>query len=511
MSYNLKNTSKLPSFDPYQASRRSENRTGHMEKRGPAVYTPNLNCRIKKQIAEPFSLKLYSQGGKLKEEDRFYGNVKQNKSLDNLLHNQKQNVQMENQNHNIKHIKKEKKLSDLMALYFKGELEKRSQDSATKYLRSQMTPLEREVFDNSEVDKFRYMKHMVGTNEVALNHYRTKQAVMDHFSVQNPSAKRNEENVILKDIAEGMKKLNKKGESVPVDTEERDHGATSAPISMDLERTTTGIIPSAVETIASNNPDAIGRLISQSEEEANELSFGIAPVFSDFDNLITMDENYQALRNGFEYIKRWGYDADQVDEDQIEEMRELISRLAQNQDAKPQEVLKILFDNLGIREGLRRSWMYHLFPTNNSDTSTLSGYDPATVSTATKKIPDFSRDYGRITSASDPGNIGLDLNLLSTGREIALRGGLDEWNQDGREAMSGDISDIDMDESPTTRGRGRPKGSKNQPSTSTSKDFDKFSQPSPSQSYADRFISAISFSPTARPLQDGRWAYRINP
>ena len=243
MPYTLKNNSKVPAFDPYQNHMEHDSRLGGRENRGRAEFTPNLNNRIIKQNPFPYSTKVFAQGGKLKPEDKFYGNIKQNNALNKMLRFQKLQTKKHTEKRNTQHIKKEKKLHDLMTQYFKGEISRRTDDKANQYLRSQMTAAEREVFDNAEVDKFRYMKHLIGTNEVAMADYRTKQEIMDYFSVQNPAARKTtEQSSMLKDIADGIKTLNKKPATASTSytsgeflTDEfRDRGPRSAEISMDL-------------------------------------------------------------------------------------------------------------------------------------------------------------------------------------------------------------------------------------------------------------------------------------
>ena len=530
MSHNLKNTSKLPSFDPYQASKRTENRTGHMEKRGPAVYTPNLNCRIKKQIAEPYSLKLFSQGGKLKEEDKFYGNVKQNNALQNLLTKQKQDVKMENQHHNTRHIKKEKKLSDLMSLYFKGELEKRSQDSATKYLRSQMTPLEKEIFDNSEVDKMKYMQHMVGTNEVAMNHYRTKQAVMDYFTVQKPAAQPAQENALLKDLVEGVKEINKKGQTVdkskdsnknkfvlPEDTLERERASSSAQIFTPSE-STPHYMPSPAQSIAQNNTDAMAEMFASANLEALGLGHDILGVFDDLANMITEDPNYEELANVLETMKQMDYDADQVSEEQIAAVKELVDQISETWEASPIEILQTTMNNLGVDDGQARSWLYHMYPSEMG----MSVRDEGILH------PEFSRDFGTINAVNDPGNIGQDVGLLMTGREIAHGAGFFADREDGREPMPEEDEDDDdwrlitkkkkktpvkerMKRSGFQFGEVHRAGSKKNKGKqkAESSGLDKFTKPKSSvENLSDglqRVMDALSFSPPPPKTSGGRY------
>ena len=107
MTYVLKNNSTLPSFDPYQASARNI-KTAYTEQRSQPVYTDNLNCRVGKKIAEPWTVSLMANGGKLPDAvaEELYGIIKQNKALDILLKQQDERKKIELEDHHDRHKKK---------------------------------------------------------------------------------------------------------------------------------------------------------------------------------------------------------------------------------------------------------------------------------------------------------------------------------------------------------------------------------------------------------------------
>ena len=428
MPYILNNNSKLPTFDPYQNHMELSNKNSGAEKRGPAVYTQQLNNRIQKFNPYPFSTQVFSQGGKLQPNQKFYGNIRPNNALHNLLKNQKHQVKVQDQKHNVRHIKKEKKLHDLMTLYFKAEIEKRNQDGANKYLRSQMTPLEKEMFDNAEVDKLRYMKHLVGTNQVAMENFRTKQEIMDYFTLQNPAAKqKTQQHDILKDISDGIKTINKKGIST---TEERDRGPTSAGISLDLSEANTGVYPSAINSLLASNPYGVEELIAEAENSSPAIGYDLTTSIFANERYSYFEKDGLFLELG-EILQNWianGWNADQVASMYPEWLEEFSNRLLKLSDDYTVSPIHILA-NLGnqfegawaVEDDFMRGFLFHLFPSPSDHTPPEDPLEETSTARDLIKTTDHTVRMGEVNEAREASLDGPGtLPLLPTSNEIAL-------------------------------------------------------------------------------------------
>lgn len=127
MSYTLRNNSTIPSFDPFQASR-IKYKGVYKEQRGVQHAPVNLegytpNSRVGKRIAEPWSLKLMAQGGKLKENEQFYGVKRHSRALDYLLSQQAENKKAAQIEHHKRFLKHENKKRGAAEQYFQSQLD----------------------------------------------------------------------------------------------------------------------------------------------------------------------------------------------------------------------------------------------------------------------------------------------------------------------------------------------------------------------------------------------------
>jgi len=456
MTYTLKNNSTVPAFDPYQNHMEHDSRLGGRENRGKAEYTPNLNNRIIKQNPFPYSTKVYAQGGKLKPEDKFYGNIKQNNALNKMLRFQKLQTKKHTEKRNTQHIKKEKKLHDLMTQYFKGEISRRSDDKANQYLRSQMTKAEREVFDNAEVDKFKYMKHLIGTNEVAMADYRTKQEIMDYFSVQNPAARKTtEQSSMLKDIADGVKTLNKKPGTSSTYTstgtggefltdEFRERGPRSAEVSMDLAET-GGLAPSASESLLINNPSAIASMVEEARGESSGIGFDLMGSLFD-DRYYTRSAEYMELGAMLEDMERLDWTFDNIVEmypDVANEFKAGVFALAEKFHVRGMDILTTMQYHLEMPDSFFKSVLNNMYPSEPDHTQLPETSSAREILETT----DHTTRMGEVNDATDGENRGPGtLGILPTSLELAL-GNIPEQ--------------FPEEEVPLRRGRGRPVGSRN--------------------------------------------------
>ena len=151
MPYNLQNNSRLPLPDMNQLAGNRMTQIAYKDKPlGPPVYNPMpiAGTYVKPNIRHKFSYDVFARGGKLSKQQRedFLGNRRDNKNLDRLLYKQKEQNKIQRQRENIVQIKKRDSLEKVMSQYFNAKLEEMTNDQGMKYLRSQMTKEELELY-----------------------------------------------------------------------------------------------------------------------------------------------------------------------------------------------------------------------------------------------------------------------------------------------------------------------------------------------------------------------------
>ena len=223
MPYNLQNNSRLPLPDMNQLAGNRMTQIAYKDKPlGPPVYNPMpiAGTYVKPNIRHKFSYDVFARGGKLSKQQRedFLGNRRDNKNLDRLLYKQKEQNKIQRQRENIVQIKKRDSLEKVMSQYFNAKLEEMTNDQGMKYLRSQMTKEELELYGNSQYEQMDYLKHLVGTGEAKMHDNRQKQAVLDYFNLRQPKVSQAyQTNKSLKEITDkidGMKPKDKAKEFV---------------------------------------------------------------------------------------------------------------------------------------------------------------------------------------------------------------------------------------------------------------------------------------------------------
>jgi len=327
--YKLSNVSTLPSFDPYQAS--NMNIKGVKEKQGVPVYTPNLNCRVGKNIAEPFSLKLLANGGKLPEKEKFYGIRRDNKALDKLLAEQNYKRKTDLQILQTKPIIEEKKKKNAMNAYFEDQYNQILKQRQKDYAIAGLPPEEREQALIIERENKNYFKNALRNTPAQQFQNRLSDAIMSYFAERGPTA----------------------GTSLSSGTSET---------SSTFETGTS----SSLDTIRSRNP-LLGSFLSDLARTETEESADERFVPPDWTSEITLMEDapsieYIELRNMLSNLNRQSVDYEDLPPAIQTAMKNYLESISRNEGVSMSEVLAKIGDDIDMNPQLYTNYFNNLFP-----------------------------------------------------------------------------------------------------------------------------------------------------
>jgi hypothetical protein len=331
--YKLSNVSTLPSFDPYQAS--NMNIKGDKEKQGVPVYTPNLNCRVGKNIAEPFSLKLLANGGKLPEKEKFYGIRRDNKALDKLLAEQNYKRKTDLQLLQTKPIIDEKNKKNAMNAYFEEQYNQILKQRQKDYAIAGLPPEEREQALLIERENKNYFKNALRNTPAQQFQNRLSDAIMSYFAEPTGTA--------------GTSLLS----------------GTSLSSGISLSSTfETG--SSSLDTIRSRNP-LLGSFLSDLARTETEESADEQFVPPDWTSEITMAEDapsieYVELRNMLSNLDRQSTDYEDLPLGIQTAMKNYLESVSRNEGVSMSEVLAKISDQIDMNPQLYTNYFNNLFP-----------------------------------------------------------------------------------------------------------------------------------------------------
>lgn len=331
--YKLSNVSTLPSFDPYQAS--NMNIKGVKEKQGVPVYTPNLNCRVGKNIAEPFSLKLLANGGKLPEKEKFYGIRRDNKALDKLLEEQNYKRKTDLQILQTKPIIEEKKKKNAMNAYFEEKYNEMLKQKQKDYAIAGLPPEEREQALIIERENKNYLKNALRNTPAQQFQNRLSDAIMSYFAERGPTA----------------------GTSLSSGTTET---------SSIFESGTSSLGASSLDTIRSRNP-LLGSFLSDLARTETEESADERFVPPDWTSEITLMEDapsieYIELRNMLSNLNRQSIDYEDLPPTVQTEIKNYLESISRNEGVSMSEVILKIGDDIDMNPQLYTNYFNNLFP-----------------------------------------------------------------------------------------------------------------------------------------------------